>query len=43
MAVGDTVKKGDVIATLDTTDVEKQIANAELKLSDTQTDAQKKL
>ena len=41
VAVGDTVKKGDVIATLDTTDVEKQIANAELKLSDTQTDAQK--
>ena len=35
------LKKGDVIATLDTTDVEKQIANAELKLSDTQTDAQK--
>ena len=41
VAVGDTVKRGDVIATLDTTDVEKQIANAELKLSDTQTDAQK--
>ena len=41
VAVGDTVKKGDVIATLDTTDVEKQIANAQLKLSDTQTDAQK--
>ena len=41
VAVGDTVKKGDVIATLDTADVEKQIANAQLKLSDTQTDAQK--
>lgn len=39
VAVGDTVKKGDVIATLDTTDVEKQIANAELKLSDSQTSA----
>lgn len=41
VAVGDTVKKGDVIATLDTTDVEKQIANAQLKVNDTQTDAQK--
>lgn len=41
VAVGDTVRKGDIIATLDTTDVEKQIANAQLKLSDTQTDAQK--
>lgn len=30
VAVGDTVRKGDVIATLDTTDVEKQIANAQL-------------
>ena len=29
VAVGDTVRKGDVIATLDTTDVEKQIANAQ--------------
>ena len=41
VAVGDTVSKGDVIATLDTTDVEKQIANAQLQLSDTQTDARK--
>ena len=41
VAVGDTVRKGDVIATLDTTDVEKQIANAQLQLSDTQTDARK--
>ena len=41
VAVGDTVKKGDVIATLDTTDVEKQIANAQLQLSDTRTDARK--
>ena len=41
VAVGDTVRKGDVIATLDTSDVEKQIANAQLQLSDTQTDARK--
>ena len=41
VAVGDTVSKGDVIATLDTSDVEKQIANAQLQLSDTQTDARK--
>ena len=41
VAVGDTVRKGDVIATLDTTDVEKQIANAQLQLSDTRTDARK--
>ncbi len=41
VAVGDTVRKGDVIATLDTTDVEKQIANAPLQLSDTRTDARK--
>ena len=41
VAVGDTVRKGDVIATLDTPDVEKQIANAQLQLSDTRTDARK--
>ena len=41
VAVGDTVRKGDVIATLDTTDVEKQIANAQLQLGDTRTDARK--
>ena len=41
VAVGDTVRKGDVIATLDITDVEKQIANAQLQLSDTRTDARK--
>lgn len=41
VAVGDTVKKGDIIATLDTADVEKQIANAELDSSDTRTSAEK--
>ena len=41
VAVGDTVKKGDIIATLDTADVEKQIANAEQSQSDSQTDAAK--
>jgi len=41
VAVGDTVRKGDVIAALDTADVEKQIANAQLQLSDTRTDARK--
>ena len=35
VAVGDTVKKGDVIATLDTTDVEKQIETAQQNYSDT--------
>ena len=34
VAVGDTVRKGDVIATLDTTDVEKQIANDTLGMDD---------
>lgn len=34
VAVGDTVKKGDVIATLDTTDVEKQLETAQLNYSD---------
>ena len=41
VAVGDTVSKGDIIATLDTADVEKQIANAELDSSDTRTSAEK--
>ena len=41
VAVGDTVRKGDIIATLDTADVEKQIANAELDSSDTRTSAEK--
>lgn len=41
VAVGDTVKKGDIIATLDTADVEKQIANAELDSSDNRTSAEK--
>ena len=40
VAVGDTVKKGDVIATLDTTDLEKQIEKAEQSYSDTVQDAQ---
>ena len=40
VAVGDTVKKGDVIATLDTTDLEKQIEKAEQNYSDTVQDAQ---
>ena len=40
VAVGDTVSKGDIIATLDTADVEKQIANAELDSSDTRTSAE---
>ena len=40
VAVGDTVKKGDVIATLDTTDVEKQIEKAEQNYSDTLQSAQ---
>ncbi|WP_455502454.1 HlyD family efflux transporter periplasmic adaptor subunit [Gemmiger sp.] len=40
VAVGDTVKKGDVIATLDTADVEKQIEKAELNYSDTLQSAQ---
>ena len=35
VAVGDTVKKGDVIATLDTSDLEKQIESAEESYSDT--------
>ena len=41
VAVGDTVSKGDIIATLDTADVEKQIANAELDSSDNRTSAEK--
>lgn len=41
VAVGDTVRKGDIIATLDTADVEKQIANAELDSSDNRTSAEK--
>ena len=41
VAVGDIVRKGDIIATLDTADVEKQIANAELDSSDTRTSAEK--
>lgn len=40
VAVGDIVKKGDVIATLDTTDLEKQIEKAEQSYSDTVQDAQ---
>ena len=35
VAVGDTVKKGDVIATLDTSDLEKQIESAEESYGDT--------
>ena len=35
VAVGDTVKKGDVIAMLDTSDLEKQIESAEESYSDT--------
>lgn len=38
--VGDAVKKGDVIATLDTTDLLKQIEQAELSYSDTLKSAQ---
>ena len=41
VAVGDTVKKGDVIAQLDTTDVEKQIENAQLTYNDNLEAAQK--
>ena len=40
VAVGDTVKKGDVIATLDTSDLEKQIESAEESYSDTLQSAQ---
>lgn len=40
VAVGDAVKKGDVIATLDTTDVEKQIENARESYSDSVEEAQ---
>lgn len=40
VAVGDTVKKGDVIATLDTTDVEEQIENAQESYSDSLEEAQ---
>lgn len=40
VAVGDAVKKGDVIATLDTTDVEKQIENAQESYSDSVEEAQ---
>lgn len=40
VAVGDTVKKGDVIATLDTTDVEKQIENAQESYNDSLEEAQ---
>lgn len=40
VAVGDTVKKGDIIATLDTADVEKQIEKAQQSYSDTLQDAQ---
>lgn len=39
VAVGDTVHKGDVIATLDTTNVEKQIENAQQSYNDTLQDA----
>ena len=35
VGVGDTVKKGDVIATLDTSDLEKQIESAEESYGDT--------
>ena len=38
--VGDTVQEGDVIATLDTTDLEKQIENAEQSYNDTLQQAQ---
>lgn len=41
VAVGDQVKKGDVIATLDTTEVEKQIAKAEENHNDSLSSAQK--
>ena len=40
VAVGDIVKKGDVIAVLDTTDLEKQIKSAEESYSDTLQSAQ---
>lgn len=40
VAVGDTVKKGDVIATLDTSDLEKQIKSAEESYGDTLQSAQ---
>ena len=40
VAVGDTVHKGDVIATLDTSDVEKQIENAQQSYSDSVEEAQ---
>ena len=40
VAVGDTVKKGDVIAMLDTSDLEKQIESAEESYSDTLQSAQ---
>ncbi len=40
VAVGDTVKKGDVIATLDTSDLEKQIESAEENYNDTLQSAQ---
>ena len=40
VAVGDTVKKGDVIATLDTSDLEKQIQSAEESYGDTLKSAQ---
>lgn len=40
VAVGDTVKQGDVIATLDTSDVEKQIENAQQSYNDSVEEAQ---
>ena len=40
VAVGDTVKKGDVIATLDTSDLEKQIESAQESYGDTLKSAQ---
>ena len=40
VAVGDTVKEGDVIATLDTSDVEKQIENAQESYNDSVEEAQ---
>lgn len=40
VAVGDTVKQGDVIATLDTTNVEKQIENAQESYNDSLESAQ---
>ena len=40
VAVGDTVHKGDVIATLDTSDVEKQMENAQQSYSDSVEEAQ---